>query len=386
MSTAVRKRNGSPPRPVSLAERERPTSVPERVPPVPFEHEELVIRRGLRSDRYVVVAVHSTALGPALGGVRLWDYPATIDAARDALRLAHGMTMKAAAAGLNLGGGKGVICAPAGDAADPELRRAMLLDFGDLVESLEGRYITAEDVGVSPDDLVAIAERTEHLTGLPPELGGSGDPSPFTATGVEAAMRACARSMLGSADLAGRRAIVVGLGHVGEALARRLLAAGAEVAATDVVDAKRGVAEPLGIEWIEPGQAMLAECDLLAPCALGGAVNDANVDRLRCRVLCGSANNQLAEEGLDERLAARDILYAPDYIANAGGLIHVYMEIRGYDEGRASELVLGIERTMDRILATAAEREITPLRAAGEIARERLEAASAAPERARVTH
>jgi leucine dehydrogenase len=384
MSTAIRKGNGRPARAVQLDKRDRVASVPERVPPVPFDHEELVIRRGVRSGRYVVVAVHSTALGPALGGVRLWDYPATIDAARDALRLAQGMTMKAAAAGLDLGGGKGVICAPHTDAEDTELRRAMLLDFGDLVESLDGRYITAEDVGMSPDDMVTIAERTDHLTGLPSGHGGSGDPSPFTAAGVEAAMRACASSRLGSSDLAGRRAVVVGLGHVGEALARRLVSAGAEVAGADVVPAKRAVAKSLGIEWMEPSEAMLAECDLLAPCALGGAVNEANVERLRCRVLCGSANNQLASEDLAERLAERRILYAPDYIANSGGLIHVYMEIRGYDEAEATELVLGIERTMERIVAAAEAREITPLRAAGEIARERLEAAGA--EREPVRH
>jgi leucine dehydrogenase len=380
MSIAIRKRNGAPPQPVRLADRERLAAAAETVPPVPFEHEELVIRRGVRSGRYAVVAVHSTALGPALGGVRLWDYPATIDAARDALRLAQGMTMKPAAAGLDLGGGKGVICAPGADAADGERRRAMLLDFADLVESLDGRYITAEDVGISPDDLVAISERTRHLTGLPPELGGSGDPSPFTATGVEAAMRACLQEQFGSAELDGRSVVIVGLGHVGEALARRLVDDGADVIAADVVEAKREIAERIGAGWMEPAEAMLAECDVLAPCALGGAINAANLGRLRCRVICGSANNQLADEDLDEDLAARRILYAPDYIANAGGLIHVYMEIRGYDERRAGELVLGIERTMERILAAATEHETTPLRAAAKLARERLEAASGQPQ------
>jgi leucine dehydrogenase len=351
---------------------------------VPFDHEELVVRRGARSGRPVIVAVHSTTLGPALGGLRLWRYPATIDAARDALRLARGMTLKAAAAGLDLGGGKGVICAPEEAAPSGAERRAMLLDFGDLVESLEGRYITAEDVGTCPEDMVAIAERTAHVTGLPPERGGSGDPSPFTALGVEAAMRACARRRFGSSDLAGLRVVVVGLGHVGEQLARRLVDAGADVAAADVVPDKRATARRLGIGWVEPERAMLERCDVLAPCALGGAISTANVELLRCAVICGSANNQLVDDGLADRLADRRILYAPDYVANAGGLMHVYMEVRGFGEDEATRLVLGIETTMERVLAIAAERGTTPLRAAAELARGRLAASGAEP--AQVPH
>jgi leucine dehydrogenase len=342
---------------------------------VPFEHEDLIIHRGRRSGRCAVIAIHSTALGPALGGVRMWHYEATVDGARDALRLARGMTYKAAAAGLELGGGKGVICAPEGSPPTEGARRALLLDFADLVESLHGRYITAEDVGVSPDDLVVISERTEHVTGLPPSHGGSGDPSPFTAVGVEAAMRACVRERFGSSELDGRVVAVVGLGHVGERLARRLAEDGAELLLSDIDERKRDLAAQLGGQWIDPLEAMQADCDVLAPCALGGAVNDANAKLLRCEVVCGSANNQLAVEGLDGTLAERGILYAPDFIVNSGGLMHVYREIRGYSEEHARELVLGIEETMDEVLKTAAERSITPLRAAGELARERLEGA-----------
>src|SRR5919106_11077 len=301
------------------------------VPPVPFDHEDLMIRRGGRSGAYVIVAIHSTTLGPALGGARMWHYEATVDGARDALRLARGMTYKAAAAGLELGGGKGVICAPDGPAPSGRVRRELLLDFADLVESLEGRYITAEDVGLSPDDLVVISERTENLTGLPPSHGGSGDPSPFTALGVEAAMRACGRDRFGSSELGGR--------------------------------------------WIDPLEAVLAECDVLAPCALGGAIDEANAKLLRCEVVCGSANNQLAADGLDGTLAKDGILYAPDFIVNAGGLIHVYKEIRGYSEEHARELALGIEDTMEDVLEASADRSVTPLRAAFALARERLEAA-----------
>ena len=349
---------------------------PDSVAPMPLEHEDLVVHRGSRSGHYVIVAVHSTALGPALGGVRLWHYPATTDAVRDALRLARGMTFKAAAAGLSLGGGKGVICGPRHAAAEPE-RRDLLLDFGDLVESLGGRYVTAEDVGISPPDLVAIRERTAHVTGLPPERGGSGDPSPFTALGVEAAMRACARVRLGSPELAGLRVVVAGLGHVGEKLARRLVEHGADVAASDIDPAKRRIAEEMGARWIEPDEEIVAECDILAPCALGGAIDAANLPLLRCDIVCGCANNQLADESLAESLAEQGILYAPDFVVNAGGLIHVYREIRGYSEERARELVRGIEQNVASILRTANEREITPLDAARAIAMERLETADA---------
>jgi leucine dehydrogenase len=349
------------------------------VPPVSFDHEELVVRKGPRSGRYVIVAIHSTTLGPALGGVRLWHYEATIDGVRDALRLARGMTFKAAAAGLELGGGKGVICAPGGAPPAGQDRRALLLDFGDLVASLRGRYITAEDVGITAEDLVVISERTSHLTGMPPDHGGSGDPSPFTALGVEAAMRACATERFGSSDLSGRRIVIAGLGHVGSNLARRLAHAGAELGVSDIDPARRGLASELEAEWIEPSKQMLTECDLLAPCALGGAIDAANLPRLRCQIVCGCANNQLADERLADALAERDVLYAPDFIANAGGLIHVYKEIRGYSEQGARQLALGIEGKLNRILSTAGERSITPLRAARELARERLDAAQREP-------
>jgi leucine dehydrogenase len=373
MSAVATPRSATPPLGAGLPGRE-----PKRgaVAPVPLEHEDLVLHRGSRSGRYVIVAIHSTALGPALGGARLWHYPVTTDAVRDALRLARGMTLKAAAAGLALGGGKGVICAPAHTPAGQE-RRDLLLDFGDLVESLGGRYITAEDVGISPPDVVTIRERTDHVTGLPPERGGSGDPSPFTALGIEVAMRACARVQFGSPDLDGLRIVVAGLGHVGEKLALRLIEHGAEVAVSDIDPAKRHVAAELGTAWIEPDEEMVAECDILAPCALGGAIDDANLPLLRCKIVCGCANNQLADDSLAEALAERGILYAPDFVVNAGGLMHVYKEIRGYGEARARELVLGIERNLDGILRTAQEREITPLAAARAVAMERLEAAGA---------
>ena len=348
------------------------------VGPVPLEHEELVVRRGRRSGLYMAVAVHSTALGPALGGVRIWHYPEPIDGIRDSLRLARGMTYKAAVAGLDLGGGKGVICAPPTPPSEAE-RRGLLLDFGELVESLDGRYTTAEDVGVTPGDIAVIAERTTHVTGLEADRGGSGDPSPFTALGIEAAMRACARARFGSRDLAGLRVAIAGIGHVGAALARRLADAGAQLVVSDVDGGKRAIAEALGARWIEPEHELLVDCDILAPCALGGAIDDSVVALLRCEVVCGCANNQLADDRLARELERRGILYAPDYVVNAGGLIHVYREIRGYSEEEAVELVLEIEATLDRVLARAAERSITPLAASQQLAEARLE-------RAVVTH
>jgi leucine dehydrogenase len=351
----------------------------EAIPPVEFDHEELVIRRGARSGLNVIVAIHSTVLGPALGGVRLWCYENELHGARDALRLAQGMTYKAAAAGLDLGGGKGVIVAPSASPLDPATRREALQDFGDLVESLGGRYVTAEDVGISPPDLVAIRERTRHVTGLPPEHGGSGDPSPFTALGVESAMRACAASAFDTAELRDRRVAIAGLGHVGAKLARRLAAAGAELVVSDIDPSKRRLAEDLDADWVEPEELLVAECDVVAPCALGGAIDSGNVGELRCAVVCGSANNILAEDGLAGKLAARGILYAPDFIANAGGLISVYSELHDLDRRRTERLTEGIGDSLHSILEAAESRGITPLAAAYEIARERLERARRDP-------
>jgi leucine dehydrogenase len=335
-----------------------------------LDHEELVVRRGGRTGLYVVVAVHSTALGPALGGARLWRYRTPGDAIADALRLSAAMTLKAAAAGLDLGGGKAVLCSD-GELADRR-RRELMLDLGDVVESLGGRYITAEDVGTGPEDMAVIRARTSHVVGLPVALGGSGDPSPLTARGVEAAIRACCERRFGSGDLSGRRVCVVGLGHVGTPLAERLLAAGAEVIAADIDARKRRLAAELGAGWTDPGTAMTTACDVLAPCALGGGIDRESVGSLRCEIVCGSANNMLAEERLAEQLAFREIVYAPDFIANAGGLINVYAEIHRLDDQRTRQLVDGIGETIAAILTEAEERSTTPLQAARELAAERL--------------
>jgi leucine dehydrogenase len=230
----------------------------------PSAYEDLRVLSGPRSDATIAIAVHSTALGPALGGVRVWHYDSAGDGVTDALRLARAMTYKAAAAGLDLGGGKGVICAPTPQRPVGKLRRRMLLDFGDAVESLEGRYVTAEDVGTGAADMVAIAERTAHVVGLPRERGGRGDPSPLTARGVLAAMGACLEHRFGNASAAGVRVCVVGVGNVGSRLARKLADAGAELAISDIDPRARMLAEELGAAWIDPEEAIAAECDVLA--------------------------------------------------------------------------------------------------------------------------
>jgi leucine dehydrogenase len=354
-----------------------PTSDP-RLRELASGHEDLRVLRGPRSGATIAIAVHSTALGPALGGVRMWHYESTVDGVADALRLARAMTYKAAAAGLDLGGGKGVVCAPTLERPTGERRRRMLLDFGDAVEALEGRYVTAEDVGTDADDMVAIAERTAHVVGLPAGRGGSGDPSPLTARGVRAAIEACLEHRFGNPSVSGIRICVVGVGNVGSRLARMLAEADAELTISDIDPMRRTLAKELGAAWVDPGEAIEADCDVLAPCALGGAIDAATIARLRCQIVCGSANNVLSDERLAGALAGRGILYAPDFIANAGGLIAVYAELHDLDDEVVRRLVVEIGSTMRRILRAADLKQVTPLAAAQAQALERLRAAAVA--------
>jgi leucine dehydrogenase len=349
-----------------------------RWPEAAADYEELRVVAGPRSGATIAIAVHSTALGPALGGARMWHYETPADGIEDALRLARAMTYKAAAAGLLLGGGKGVICAPTPERPAGELRRAMLLDFGDAVASLGGKYVTAEDVGTGAADMEVIAERTSHVVGLPGERGGSGDPSPVTARGVLAALRACLEHRFGDPSLKGVRVCIVGAGHVGGRLARLLVGGGAEVTLSDVDPARRALAEELGAAWIEPGEAITADCDVLAPCALGGVVDAETVDALRCAIVCGSANNVLADEGVAVDLARRGIVYAPDFIANAGGLINVYAELHRLDRDAVSALVEHIGSTVLLVLEEAGRRGTTPLAEAQSLALQRLRGGTAA--------
>jgi leucine dehydrogenase len=284
------------------------------------------------------------------------------------------MTFKAAVAELPLGGGKGLIMLRPGQVLDPQHRRQVLLDFAETVDAVGGRYRTAEDVGTSDADMAVIAERTSHVTGLAVESGGSGDPSPWTALGVESALRVACERVWGSSSLEGRRIAVIGLGRVGGHLARGLANGGAELLVADIDPAKRELARELGAEWTDPDTALLADVDVLAPCALGGILDDRSVPGLRCRVIAGAANNQLASEAVADLLAARDILWAPDFVANAGGIVNIAIELEpgGYAPERAEPAVRAIGDTMRRILDDAAAIGATPLTAAMELARRRL--------------
>jgi leucine dehydrogenase len=347
-------------------------------PPDASEHETLLIRRGPRSGVTSIIAVHSTALGPALGGCRLWRYPSLQHAVADALRLSCAMTLKAAAAELPLGGGKTVIYLPAGaQLPRGRAREHVLRDFAESLELLGGSYITAEDVGTSAADMALLSRWSEHVVGQPPEQGGSGDPGAFTAAGVQAALHACLQHVFGSRSLRGRRVAIVGAGSVGGALARDLSGTGAELVLADIDPAKRALARELGAEWMEPQRALRAQVDALAPCALGGAIDAALVPELRCRIICGAANNQLVRDELARALAARGILYAPDFIVNAAGLINVSLELTGYDLAEALERAAGIETRLGAIFSLAASSGQTPLAIAVQRARERLRAARA---------
>ena len=302
----------------------------------------------------------------------MWRYDDSRAALRDALRLSRAMTYKAAVAELTLGGGKGVIMVPPNVNLATERRNAALLDFADTVDALDGRYITAEDVGTSSRDMSLIATRTKHVAGLSRKKGGSGDPSPVTALGVEVAIRACVKRRFGSDSLAGRSVSLIGLGHVGERLAKRCAKDGATLIVADVAQEKRAVAEQLGARWTTPEKALEAEVDVLVPCALGGILDDETVPRLRCQIVAGAANNQLADESIADLLTARGILWAPDFVANAGGLINISVERGGYDPAEARRRVRGIAGTLERIFDNAEAIGATPLTAAMELARSRL--------------
>jgi leucine dehydrogenase len=292
----------------------------------------------------------------------MWAYARDEDAIADVERLARSMTFKAAAAGLRLGGGKGVIALPAGASIELGRRRDALHDFAELVESLGGRYVTAQDVGTSLDDTAWMAQFTDHVVG---RAAWAGDPSPYTAHGVEVAIRAS----LDGAPLGGRRIVVIGLGHVGGDLAHRLARAGARLAVTDVDPARRALADELGADWLDPAGALFEPADVIAPCALGGVLDEGAAARLRASVVAGAANNQLAHDGVAELLHDRGVLWAPDFIVNAGGLIAVSDELWGFDSVRVERRIQGIADTLTEVYTRTTR---STLDAAKELAAERL--------------
>ncbi|HHY39600.1 MAG TPA: Glu/Leu/Phe/Val dehydrogenase [Clostridia bacterium] len=333
-------------------------------------HERVVFCHDERTSLSAIIAIHSTVLGPALGGCRWWPYRNEDDALDDVLRLSKAMTYKNAAAGLDLGGGKSVII------GDPAGRRHpdMLRSFAECVEALGGRYITAEDVGMSLEALEEIGRYTKYVCGLP---HGSGSPSPATAYGVYVGMKVCSEEVFGSPDLSGRTVAIQGLGHVGYSLARRLREDGTKVIACDIASFRAAkAAEELDVTCVPPEDIFSVKCDIFAPCALGGAINPDTVKKLRCSVVAGSANNQLSEPDMAWVLMERGILYAPDFLINAGGVINIADEIEhgSYSRERAFRRVESIAQRLRQVFRISRERNIPTADAALMLADERLRA------------
>ena len=332
-------------------------------------HEQVVFCHDEESGLDSIIAIHDTTLGPALGGTRMWPYRSADEALTDVLRLSEGMTYKAAVADLELGGGKAVIIGDSKRDKTPELLRA----HGRFVDTLGGRYITAEDVGIGVEDMEYVYEETKHVTGIRSTPHGSGDPSPVTAYGVYHGIKASSRKKLGTDELKGIRVAVQGAGHVGYHLCENLAEEGAVLTICDIDDERvRKVVDDFGARPVESDAIYDVECDVFAPCALGAIINDGTLRRLRCSIVAGAANNQLEEDRHGDALDAKGILYAPDYVINAGGLINVYGELVGYGIETAKEKARGIYGTLLSIYDIAEEEGIPTYRAADRLARERI--------------
>lgn len=328
---------------------------------------------GLRA----IIAIHDTTLGPALGGTRMWPYESEDEALRDVLRLSRGMTYKSSLAGLDLGGGKAVII---GDARTQKTE-AMFRRFGQFVESLNGRYITAEDVGMSTTEMVNIRKETSYVAGLPEQIGGSGDPSPVTAYGVYMGIKAAAKSAYGSDSLSGRKVAVQGAGNVGHALVAHLVKEGAMVFLTDIHTEKLASikVEFPAVTIVDPKDIYDVDMDIYSPCALGATVNDETLAKLKCSVIAGAANNQLANEEVHgKKVMEKGILYAPDFLINAGGIINCAWERKGYNRAAALSQTEDIYNTTLRIVKASADQNIPTYLAANQAAEDRIASMRAA--------
>jgi leucine dehydrogenase len=334
-------------------------------------HEQVVFFQCEDTGLKAIVAIHNTTLGPALGGLRMWPYLNEQEALRDVLRLSRGMTYKAAVSGLNLGGGKAVLIGnPEADKSE-----ALFRSLGRFIGSLGGRYITAEDVGTSVEDMDYIYQETDRVVGVHRVHGGSGDPSPFTAYGTLQGIKACLARKYGDDDPGKRSFSIQGCGHVGYYLTKYLREAGAKVMVCDINEARveRAVVE-LGAESVPMDQIYDVDANVFAPCALGGVINEDTVPRLKCDIVAGSANNQLESEEWGTVLEDRGILYAPDYAINAGGLMNVAIELQGYDRDRAYRTVSTIYNIIGNIFSIADRDGIPSWKAADRLAEERIEA------------
>jgi leucine dehydrogenase len=331
-------------------------------------HEQLVLCQDSASGYRGIIAIHSTTLGPALGGTRFWNYASDEDAIVDALRLARGMTYKNAVAGLNLGGGKSVII---GDNKTAD-REMIFRAHGRFVESLGGRYITAEDVGTSTSDMDYVHMETDYVTGL---AGRSGDPSPVTAHGVFRAIQASAKARWGSDDLTLKTVSIQGCGHVGYYLAKELHEAGAKLIVTDIdAERVRRVTSEFGARAVSADEIYSVQADIFAPCALGAVINDTTIPQLKVEIVAGAANNVLLEERHGDELDQRKITYAPDYVANAGGVINVYSELAGWTSARAFRKADEIYDTILKVFDIATTESIPTYLAADRLAEQRIRA------------
>jgi glutamate dehydrogenase/leucine dehydrogenase len=332
-------------------------------------HEQILFGYDKISGLRAIIAIHSTALGPALGGTRFFPYETEELALEDVLRLSKGMSYKAAAAGLDLGGGKAVIIGDPRTDKSERLFRA----YGRIVDSLQGRYITAEDVGTTTTDMDLVRRETRWALGSSVALGGAGDPSPVTARGLLAAAKAVSKRLWSDTDLAGRRFAVQGVGKVGSAFVQLLVEARAEVIISDSYEpAALAAVENYGVRAVPLDEIHRVECDIFSPCALGAVLNEKTIPEINAAAIVGSANNQLATDKDASRLADRDILYAPDFVVNAGGLINVSDELTGYSRTRALHRVDGIFEATLNILEAAEELGVTPNEAAERVAEERM--------------
>jgi len=336
------------------------------------EHEQIIFCNDKDTGLKAIIGIHNTVLGPALGGTRMWDYASEWDALNDVLRLSRGMTFKSAITGLNLGGGKAVIIGDAKTQKTPEL----MLKFGEFVNSLGGKYITAEDVGMETSDMDLVRTVTPYVTGISEEKGGAGNPSPITAYGVFMGIKASAKFKFGNDDLEGKVIYVQGIGNVGEALVEHLSNEGAKVYISDLnQDRLAEVRDKYSVEIYGGDNLYAEEMDIYAPCALGATINDATINQLKAKIIAGAANNQLAEEGRHGlMLKEKGIVYAPDFLINAGGIINVYAELENYGRKEIIRKTENIYNTTLEILNDADKKDITTHQAAFDLAKAKIAA------------
>lgn len=335
------------------------------------DHEQIVFCNDKDTGLKAIIGIHNTVLGPALGGTRMWQYANEWEALNDVLRLSRGMTFKSAITGLNLGGGKAVIIGDAKTQKTPALMRK----FGEFVHSLSGKYITAEDVGMTTEDMDTVREVTPYVTGISESKGGAGNPSPITAYGVFMGMKAAAKFRFGSDVLEDKSIFVQGIGHVGEALVEHLVNEGAKVTIADISQERlESVRSKYNVTIFGGKDLYNEEMDIYAPCALGATINDDTIYKLKAKIIAGAANNQLAEDKHGKILQDMGIVYAPDFLINAGGIINVYAELENYDRREIIRKTENIYNTTLEILQIAKDKGITTNEAAVNVAKERIEA------------